>query len=624
MATEDRLTLPWSNGEKLKDAVSSMEREQLDDSQQVSPESTSSRKFGGWKTSPYILGNHALTTIAYYGVATNLVLYLTQILHEGNSSAAANYSNWLGTSYLTSLIGAFLGDAYWGRYRTAIIFSAINLSGMVILTLSVTLPYLRPPPCPAAMAAIHECPEPSVQQIGVFYFAIYSIALGAGGFQPCLSALGADQFDELDPKESKQQKVFFSVYYLCLCAAALVSGSVIVYIEANVGWDWGFGISLGALVVGNFVLVLGSRLYRQHPPAGNPLARIAQVVVASIRKWQVVAPKDDTLLYEVEDSDTSAIQGTRKIKRSHEFMFLDKAATASEAEKQAAPGSFSPWRLVTVTQVEEVKFILRILPIWFCSIIFSAIYTQMLTLFIVQGATMDTRIGRFNVPPASISLFDFISVLSWAPIYEWVLVPMARSYSGNERGFTGLQRMGIGLAVMTVAMVAAATIEIARLKTARIHGLLDAVDVPVPMSIFWQVPQYSLVGASEVFTYIGQLEFFYEQSPDGIRGLGSALALTTFGLGNFLSSILVTGVTKITSTGGSPGWIPAKNLNRGHLDYFYWFLAGLSTLNLALYIKCAQWYRITSAQLTIPSGTCMSPTGCAEHKSFHDQETANL
>lgn len=97
---------------------------------------------------------------------------------------------------------------------------------------------------------------------------------------------------------------------------------------------------------------------------------------------------------------------------------------------------------------------------------------------------MDTRIGRFNVPPASISLFDFISVLSWAPIYEWVLVPMARSYSGNERGFTGLQRMGIGLAVMTVAMVAAATIEIARLKTARIHGLLDAVDVPVPCIVF--------------------------------------------------------------------------------------------------------------------------------------------
>lgn len=72
-------------------------------------------------------GNHFLTTIAYYGVATNLVLYLTQVLHEGNSAAAANYSNWLGTSFLTSLIGAFLGDAYWGRYWTAIVFATINL-----------------------------------------------------------------------------------------------------------------------------------------------------------------------------------------------------------------------------------------------------------------------------------------------------------------------------------------------------------------------------------------------------------------------------------------------------------------------------------------------------------------
>lgn len=143
-----------------------------------------------------------------------------------------------------------------------------------------------------------------------------------------------------------------------------------------------------------------------------------------------------------------------------------------------------------MTQVEEVKFILRILPIWFCSIIFSAIYTQMLTLFIVQGATMDTRVGRYNVPPASISLFDFISVLSWAPIYEWLLVPLARRYSGHERGFTGLQRMGIGLAIVTIAMVAAASVEIQRLKTAKFHNLLDAPDVPVPISIFWCVNQF--------------------------------------------------------------------------------------------------------------------------------------
>lgn len=190
------------------------------------------------------------------------------------------------------------------------------MQGMVVLTLSVTLPYLRPS---VSCASVSQCARPSQTQTGVFYFAIYAVALGAGGFQPCLSSLGADQFDEQDAQESKQQKVFFSVYYLCLCTGALVAGSVLVYVEANVGWDWGFGLSLGALAVGTLVLMLGSRLYRINPPAGNPLARIAQVVVAAVRKWQVVAPRDDSLLYEVEDR--SAIHGSRKIKRSHEFMY---------------------------------------------------------------------------------------------------------------------------------------------------------------------------------------------------------------------------------------------------------------------------------------------------------------
>lgn len=59
-----------------------------------------------------------------------------------------------------------------------------------------------------------------------------------------------------------------------------------------------------------------------------------------------------------------------------------------------------------------------------------------------------------------------------------------------------------------------------------------------------------------------------------------------FGFGNFFSFILVIGVIKIISIGGSFGWILVKNLNCGYLDYFYWFFVGLSILNLVFYIKC--------------------------------------
>jgi peptide/histidine transporter 3/4 len=30
-------------------------------------------------------------------------------------------------------------------------------------------------------------------------------------------------------------------------------------------------------------------------------------------------------------------------------------------------------------------------------------------------------------------------------------------------------------------------------------------------SIFWQVPQYFIIGAAEVFTFVGQIEFFHDQ-----------------------------------------------------------------------------------------------------------------
>lgn len=193
--------------------------------------------------------------------------------------------------------------------------------GMVLLTLSVTLPTLKPPTCRVGLAPV-DCPRPTPEQHWVFYTAIYAIAVGAGGFQPCLSALGADQFDELDPAEKKHQAAFFSVYYLSLCAGALVSGSALVYVEANVGWDWGFGLATAALVVANFVLVLGNRVYRQQPPAGNPLARVTQVLVAAARKWRVHVPADDSLLHEVVDDTDAALlaHSRRKITRSRDFM----------------------------------------------------------------------------------------------------------------------------------------------------------------------------------------------------------------------------------------------------------------------------------------------------------------
>lgn len=259
-----------------------------------------------------------------------------------------------------------------------------------------------------------------------------------------------------------------------------------------------------------------------------------------------------------------------------------------ETQSDRVKGSIDAWRLCTVTQVEELKSIIRLLPIWATGIIFSAVYSQMGTLFVLQGNTMDLHMGKsFKIPSASLSLFDTISVIFWVPVYDRLIVPLARKYTGNKNGFTQLQRIAIGLVISIFAMLTAGTLEMTRLRIVREQNSYDAKHMN--MSIFWQVPQYFIIGCAEVFTFIGQLEFFYEQAPDAMRSLCSALALTTAALGNYLSTFLVNIVTDISTRDGDPGWIP-DNLNYGHLHYFFWLLAVLSVLNLGAYLLVAKWY----------------------------------
>lgn len=69
--------------------------------------------------------NQGLATLAFFGVGVNLVLFLTRVLGQNNADAANSVSKWTGTVYIFSLVGAFLSDSYWGRYKTCAIFQVI-------------------------------------------------------------------------------------------------------------------------------------------------------------------------------------------------------------------------------------------------------------------------------------------------------------------------------------------------------------------------------------------------------------------------------------------------------------------------------------------------------------------
>ncbi|KAJ6401597.1 hypothetical protein OIU84_016906 [Salix udensis] len=543
-------------------------------------------KTGTWFAGILILVNQGLATLAFFGVGVNLVLFLTRVLGQDNADAANNVSKWTGTVYIFSLLGAFLSDSYWGRYKTCVIFQAIFVAGLVLLSLSSYLFLLKPRGCGdehSPCGSTH-----STYQNVFFYFSLYLVALGNGGYQPNIATFGADQFDEEDPEEGHYKIAFFSYFYLALNLGSLFSNTILGYFEDQGMWALGFWTSAGSALMALILFLIGTPRYRHFTPRGNPLSRCCQVMVAATRKWKVqrVPDQDDDLFQSDVPKDCSR-NGDRKIRYTQGFRFLDRAAiiTSKDCTENRI---HNPWRVCTTTQVEEFKCILRLLPIWMCTILYSVVFTQMASLFVEQGAVMKTTISKFHVPPASMSSFDILSVAAFIFIYRRVLDPLVARIRKDPKGLTELQRMGIGLVIAIIAMVSAGIVELFRLKYAKKE--CPSCESASSLSIFWQIPQYVLIGASEVFMYVGQLEFFNGQAPDGLKSFGSALCMTSISLGNYVSSLLVTVVMKISTRDEMPGWIPG-NLNKGHLDRFYFLLAFLTAADLAVYIICAKWYK---------------------------------
>ncbi|KAK0580299.1 hypothetical protein LWI29_000475 [Acer saccharum] len=176
----------------------------------------------------------------------------------------------------------------------------------------------------------------------------------------------------------------------------------------------------------------------------------------------------------------------------------------------------NPWHLCTITKVEEVKCILRLLPVWLCTILSSLAFTQMIGLFIKQGAAMDTKISNFQIPPASMTSFDIISTTAFILLYNKLIIPLyVKLIKREPKTPSELQRIGIGLSIAILAMLIAGMVEQHILKYASENGQETS-----SLSILWQTPQYMLLGVAEAFLFVAQMEIFSSQIPDGLKSLG--------------------------------------------------------------------------------------------------------
>ncbi|KAK6942131.1 Proton-dependent oligopeptide transporter family [Dillenia turbinata] len=528
--------------------------------------------------------NEVCDRFAATGFHANMITYLTQELNLPLVKASNILATFSGTASFTPLLGGLMADSFAGRFWTITLGTIIYEMGLISITLSAILPKFRPPPCPTQQ----NCVDASSLQLWVLYLCLLLTILGTGGIRPNVVTFGADQIDMTKSKVASRSWNFFNWYYFSMGMATLVALTIVVYIQDNVGWGWGLGVPTIAMALSVIAFVLGSPLYKKLKPAGSPLTRLAQVIVAAVKKRKVIVPSDSSLLNKNKELDTPiSIHG--RLLHTDQFRWLDRAAVVTHDDDAIGLSTPDLWRLSTVHRVEELKSIIRMLPIWAAGILLATSHSHQSSFVIQQARSMDRHLSHsFQIPPASMSIFSTLTVLIGLVLYERLFVPFARRFTKNPAGVTCLQRMGIGFAIGIIATIVAGLVEIKRKAVAAEHDLLDKPKAIIPISVFWLVPQYCLNGIAEVFMSVGHLEFLYDQSPESMRSTAAALYWVAISVGNYLSTMIVSLVHNYT--GKERNWLPDRNLNRGRLENYYWLMSGIQAINLIYYVICAWFY----------------------------------
>ncbi|RDX67245.1 Protein NRT1/ PTR FAMILY 1.2, partial [Mucuna pruriens] len=517
---------------------------------------------GGLVTMPFIIANEALARVATLGLLPNMILYLmgNYNLHLDKATHILLLSG--ATANFVPLPGAFVADSYLGRFLAVGLGSLITFLGMALLWLTAMIPQARPPPCNSETEI---CKSATAGQMAMLISSLALMSIGNGGLS-CSLAFGADQVNRKDnPNNQRALETFFSWYYASSAISVIIAFTGIVYIQDHLGWKLGFGVPAALMFLSTFFFFLASPLYVKNKTHTSLLTGFARVIVVAYKNRKLGLPHkiSDGMYHHNKESDL--VVPTDKLR------FLNKACFIKDPEKDiASDGSASnPWSLCTVDQVEELKAIVKVIPLWSTGIM---MYLNIGGSFgLLQAKSLDRHItANFEVPAAS-------------------------KLRGKPVRISAKGRMGLGLFFSCLHLATAATVETTRRRRAISEGHSNDTHAVLNMSAMWLFPQLCLGGIAEAFNAIGQNEFYYTECPKTMSSIASSLFGLGMAVGFVLSSLVFSFVQRVTSRGGKDGWV-SDNINKGRFDKYYWLLATLSAVNILYYLVCSWAYEPTGDQ----------------------------
>ncbi len=195
----------------------------------------------------FILGNETAERYSYYGMKGILALYITNVLLMSRDEATTIIHLFSFANYFMPILGAWVSDRFWGRYKTILWISLSYCAGHGVMALS---------------DSVHTIDGKTI----CLYVGLGLIAFGSGGIKPCVSAFMGDQFG---PHQKHLLPKAYAAFYWCINLGSTAAFLTIPLVRKTAGYGWAFGIPGIAMALATFVFWLGTKHYIMVPPASK-------------------------------------------------------------------------------------------------------------------------------------------------------------------------------------------------------------------------------------------------------------------------------------------------------------------------------------------------------------------
>ncbi|XP_032139156.1 solute carrier family 15 member 3 [Sapajus apella] len=520
-----------------------------------------------------------LERAAFFGVAANLVLYLNSTNFNWTGEQASRAALvFLGASYLLAPVGGWLADVYLGRYR------AVALSLLLYLVASGLLPATAfpdgrssfcgempasplGPACPSP-----GCPRasPSLYCAPVLYAGLLLLGLAASSVRSNLTSFGADQVMDLGRDATRR---FFNWFYWSINLGAVLSLLVVAFIQQNISFLLGYSIPVGCVGLAFFIFLFATPIFITKPPMGSQVSSMLKL----------------------------ALQNCCPRLRQRHLARDPQGARLWPDQRSPQPGP-SPQEDIANFQV-----LLKILPVMVTLVPYWMVYFQMQSTYVLQGlhlhipnifpanpANISTALraqgGNYTIPEAWLLLANVVVVLILVPLKDHLI---DRLLLRCKLLPSALQKMALGMFFGFASVIVAGVLEMERLHYIHHNETVsqqigEVLYNAAPLSVWWQIPQYLLIGVSEIFASIPGLEFAYSEAPRSMQGAIMGIFFCLSGVGSLLGSSLVA----LLSLPG--GWLHCPkdfgNINNCRMDLYFFLLAGIQAVTALLFIWIAGRY----------------------------------